>query len=99
MFIHRLTRESTDEVGLGVVGKREGLGKLIEVLGTDRTLYVELLRLITLTMLDLRRIIQQYSLANTNQLICLARPSTSALLLYLWLCNNYDCLASSLAAC
>lgn len=57
VFVHRLTRESTDEVGLGVMGKWERLGKLIEVLGTDRTLNIEFFGLITLTMLDLRRII------------------------------------------
>ena len=56
MFVHWLTRESTNEIGLGVVGKREGLGKLVEVLGTHRTLHVEFFRLITLTELDLRTI-------------------------------------------
>ena len=54
MLIHGLTRESTDEIGLGVVGKWEGLGKLIEVFGTDRTLYVELFRFVTLTVFNLR---------------------------------------------
>ena len=49
MFVHWLTREGTDEIGLRVVGKRKGLGQLIEVFGTDRTLDVELFRFVTLT--------------------------------------------------
>ena len=56
MFVHGLTREGTNEIGLGVVGKREGLGKLVEVLRTHRTLHVELFRLVALTGLDLRTI-------------------------------------------
>ena len=49
MFIHGLTRQVTDEVGLRAVSKGEGLGQLIEGLGTDRTLGVELFCLVTLT--------------------------------------------------
>ena len=57
VFIHWLTRESTDEVGLGVVSKWERLAKLIKVLRTNRTLHIEFLRLVTLTGgLDLRTI-------------------------------------------
>ncbi len=30
MLVHGLSREGTDEVGLGAVGKGEGLGEVVE---------------------------------------------------------------------
>lgn len=72
MFVHWLTRESTDEVGLGVVSKRERLAKLVKVLRTDRTLHIEFLRLITLTGgLDLRTINEAH-ISKKKNIVCWA---------------------------
>ena len=49
MLIHRITRYGTDEIRLRVVGKREGLTQLVEVLGADWTLNVKLFWFVTLT--------------------------------------------------
>lgn len=49
MFIHGVTRQGTNEVGLRTVGKWERLGQGIEWLGTDRALSVMLLLLVALT--------------------------------------------------
>ena len=51
------------------MGKWEGLGKLIEVLGTHRTLHVELFGLVTLTELDLRTINERYTFMFANLLL------------------------------
>ena len=49
MFIHRLSRERADEVGLGAVGKRERFGQAIERLRAHRALRIVLLLLVALT--------------------------------------------------
>ena len=82
VFIHWLTRESTDEVGLGVVSKRESLAKLVKVLRTNRTLHIEFLRLVTLTgSLDLRTINETHIIAKT-----LLGPKS--LLQEIWQCSS-----------
>ena len=49
MFVHGVTREGTDEVGLGAVSEGERLGEGVERLCTHRTLCVVFLLLVALT--------------------------------------------------
>lgn len=50
VLVHGLSREAADEVGLGAVGEWQRVGEVVEVLGADWTLAVELLRLVALTV-------------------------------------------------
>lgn len=43
MLVHRLTREATNQVGLGAVRERKRVRQFIEWLGADWTLTVEFL--------------------------------------------------------
>ncbi len=54
MFIHGLPRETADEVRLRAVGKGERVGEIVERFGAHRTLAIELLGLVALTVYSSR---------------------------------------------
>ena len=66
VFVHRLTRQTADQVGLRAMRERERAGQLVERLGAHWTLAVELFRLVTLSVRAWSRIFAKFQSHSTT---------------------------------